>query len=182
MAIKIGAFLNALKFRKTDEEKKEFVKSHIVNSYIPYEKKVAAAQRIVDVSYWITEPSVDDKERKVLHINSTAKYMLTCMTVIDLFTDIERQHGENKMLDDFNNLNSLGIFDILISNINEREFKEFEMVLRMICDDTITNEFENHAFITKQLNRFGDILSVTLSPIMAQLDVDKIKEMINEIR
>ena len=179
--MKLTAFLTAYIFRKSDDEKNNMVKQHIKNEYVPYEKKVSVADAIVRNSYWQKEKDEKGNEYEKLHVNSSAKYMMTCMAVVDLYTDIERQKNDGKMLDDFNALNSLGILDKIISNIDSRELKEFNMVIQMACDDVIANEFENHAFISKQVNRFGKLIGTTLLPIVSQLDLDQIKNILKQI-
>ena len=172
MSTKLTAFITAFKFRKTQEEKESFVREHIKNEYVPYEKKQAVAEAIVKASYW-----AKDGDREYLHINSAAKYMLTCLSMVDLYTDIERNRGNSKALEDFNTLNSYGVFDIIIKFADPKEIKEFDMVLQMACDDLIANEYENHAFIRNQVERFGKLISATLTPILEGLDLDKIKEL-----
>lgn len=176
--MKLSAFMTAYKFRKTAEEKEKIVIEHIKNEYVLYEKKADIAKAIVDNCYWRMAKDLDGTEHKELHIDSVAKYMLTCMAIVDLYTDIERQKGDGKMLEDFNILNGSGVLDYIINNINERELKEFNMVLEMTCEDVMTNEYENHAFITKQVYRFGNLISTALSPVLAQIDLDKINNMI----
>lgn len=173
--------MNAYKFRKTDEEKEKFIKQHLVDTYIPYEQKADVAKAIAEASYWRTEKDLDGKENKVLHIDSIAKYMLTCMSIVDLFTDIERQTNDGKMLEDFNTLNGSGIMDFIIQNVNQRELKEFNMILQLTCEDIISNEFENHAFISKQVDRFGKLIGFVIAPALEKIDVDKIKEVIKNI-
>lgn len=181
MSIKMSAFMNAYKYRKTQEEKEQFIISHIKDEYIPYETKADVAKAIVNCSYWRTEKGIDGVERKVFYVDSVAKYMLTCMSMIDLFTDIERSKTNGKMLDEFNKLNSAGIFDVILQNINKRELNEFNMVLDFTCRDVIANEYENHAFISKQVDRFGNLLGAIIAPVLEQLDVDKIRNMITSI-
>lgn len=176
MSTKLTAFMTAYKFRKTDEEKLEMIRKHIKNEYIPYEKKANIANAIADNSYWITEKLDDGTETKKLHVNSVAKYMLTCIAIFDLYTDIERQKNDGKMLEDFNMLNESGVFDLLIQNIDQRELKEFNMIVSMTCDDVIANEFENHAYFSKQIDRFGKLIGTALAPAIAQLDMDQILE------
>ena len=182
MSIKLSAFLTAYKFRKSDDEKEEIIKKHILNEYVPFEKKADVAKAIVETSY---HQKIKDKygnERTVLHVDSVGKFMLTCMAMLDLFTDIERSKGDGKMLEEFNALNSLGIFDMIINNLDQRELKEFNMVLQLTSDDFMTNEYENHAFITEQVERFGELIGATLSPVLAQLDTDKIEEIIDKFK
>ena len=179
--MKLTAFMTAIRFRKTLEEKEKMVKEHMKNEYVPYEKKADIAKAIVQNCYWTDEKDANGNVRSVLHVDSVAKHMCTCMAIVDLYTDIERQKFEGKMLDDFNALNGSGILDIILSNIDQRELKEFNMVLQMTCDDVIANEFENHAFINKQVDRFGKIIGNILLPIASQLDLDQIKNILKQV-
>jgi len=178
MSIKLNSFINVFKTKKNDEEKLELVKKHINNEYIPYEHKVAVAQTIIDNSFWKKEVLSDGTETKVLHIDSVVKYMMFCMCVIDLFTDIER--NKKSMLEDFNTLNSFRIFDLIIQCVNQRELDEFNMILDFLSKDTIQNEFEIHSYITKQVSRFADLFGSAILPALENLDLDKLNDVIKE--
>ncbi len=179
--MKLTAFMAILNTRKSEEDKETLIKEHIKSEYIPYEQKADVAKRIVNSCYYKKEKD-GDLERHIMHIDSVAKYMLTCMSIIDLFTDIERSKKSGSMLDEFNALNSAGVFDMLVKNINQIELKEFNMVLQMTCDDVMTNEYELHSFISNQVERFGKLIGITISPILEQLDVSKIQNMIDNIK
>ena len=129
MSTKLTAFITAYKFRKTDEEKMAFLKEHIKSDYVPFEKKADIAKAIVQASYYVKEKDINGNEVQKFRADSIAKYMLTCMSLLDLYTDIERNKNEGKMLEDFNVLNEYGIFDVLIQNIQPRELKEFNMII-----------------------------------------------------
>ena len=181
MSIKLSFFMTKYKMKKTDEERLQFVKEYIKNEYVPFETKADVAKAIVDTSYWRTE-KIDGNKRKVLHVDSVANYMLKCMALVDLYTNIERQKNEGKMLEDFNTLNGSGILDMIIQSINPRELKEFNMVLQMTQDDVIANEFENHAFISQQVERFGQLIGTALSPVIEQLDFEQIEKVIDQFK
>lgn len=182
MSKNISAFLAEYKTKKTDEDKINYVKSHVIDEYIPYEKKVDFASAIVQSSYYEDEePDTDDNSHKVFHVDSVAKYMLTCMALVDLFTDIERQRGDGNILNDFNALNKARIFDLIIQCIDPQELKEFRMILQMECDDLIANEYENHAFISKQVERFGSLIGTIIQPLLSQLDTNKLEEIMSKI-
>lgn len=182
MSTKLTAFITAYKFRKTDEEKIAFLKEHIKSDYVPFEKKADIAKAIVQASYYVKEKDINGNEVQKFRADSIAKYMLTCMSLLDLYTDIERNKNEGKMLEDFNILNEYGIFDVLIQNIQPRELKEFNMIIQMTVDDLLTNEYEMHSFIRNQVERFGTLISTALSPIIEKLDVEEIKKVINEMK
>ncbi len=169
------------KIKKTNDEKLQMVKEHVLNQYVPFEKKADVAKAIVDNSYW-REEEINGEKRKVLHIDSVANYMLKCMAIVDLYTDIERQKGDGKMLEDFNTLNGSGILDFIIQSIDQRELKEFNMILQMTQDDVVANEFENHAFISQQVERFGKLIGTALSPVISQLDIGQIEKVIDQFK
>ena len=56
------------------------------------------------------------------------------------------------------------------------------MVLQMTQDDVIANEFENHAFISQQIERFGKLIGTALSPVISQLDIGQIEKVIDEFK
>ena len=179
--MKLSAFMTAIKFRKTPEEKEKIIAEHMKHDYVPYEKKADVAKAIIDTCYWNEVKDVNGNTNKVFYVDSVAKHMCTCMALVDLYTDIERQKSDGKMLEDFNTLNGSGILDMILSNIDQRELKEFNMVLQMVGEDAITNEYESHAFISKQVERFGDLVGNVLLPIVGQLDLNKLKEIMDQI-
>lgn len=181
MSIKLSFFMTKFNIKKTEDEKLQMVKEHILNQYVPFEKKADMAKAIVDNSYW-REEEINGEKRKVLHIDSVANYMLKCMAIVDLYTDIERQKGDGKMLEDFNTLNGSGVLDFIIQSVNQRELKEFNMILQMTQDDVIANEFENHAFISQQVERFGKLIGTALSPVISQLDIGQIEKVIDQFK
>ena len=181
MSKKMNAFLVEYKTKKTVEEKEECVKKYMKNEYVPYDKKADVANAIADTSYHRIETDKDGNERKVFHADSIARYMLMCMAMVDLYTTIERQKIGGNMLDDFNAMNSNGALDLILKNIDPSEIKEFKMVIQMACDDLMTNEYENHAFISKQVERFGELIGTVIAPFLSQLDTSKIEEIMGKI-
>ena len=129
--------------------------------YIPYEKKITICEMIIESSYY--KKSEDGKTRK-LHINSPAQYMLYCLNLVKHYTNI--QVDFNKSLEEFNMLNENGLIDIIVGNISEREHQEFSMILDMVRNDTMQNEYEIHAFISNQVERFGELLGHVVKPAL----------------
>lgn len=176
--MKLTSFMSVLKTKKTPEDRAEYIKEHIKNEYIPYEKKADTAKAIVKTAFY-----QKDGDREVFKVDSVAKYMLICISILDLYTTIERNTGRNgNMLEEFNQLNAAGIFDILIQHIDQRELKEFHMVLDMVESDEMTNNYEPHAFIQSQVERFGTLIGATLEPVLKSLDINQICEMVTQIQ
>lgn len=173
--------------REYDEAEKsglddEIIRKHMNDEYVLFEDKVDAAKAIVDACYWNTEEDDFGNSRSVLNINSILKYYLTHMVILELFTDLERSFDGKQMLDDFNELNRRGIFKKIKQYINPDELSEFNTILQMICDDVIANEYENHAFVRKQVTRISDLFINVLRPVLEELDYEKIKnDLINSI-
>ena len=162
------------------DSKDRVVCDHLKDEYIPFEKKADAAKAITDVCYWDTETDEHGNSKSVLRINSILKYYLTYMTILELFTDLEKASSGKQMLEDFNQLNKRGIIKKIIQNINQDELSEFYSILQMTCDDIVSNEYENHAFITKQVNKYLDILRTLIIPTIENIDLNKIKDIVND--
>lgn len=167
---------------KVDELVKEYENneyydftSHILeNIYIPIEKKQAVCQYIVQNSYY----TLKDGER-LFQANTTKLYVLTALGLVDLYTDIERD--ENDVLGDFNKLNEIGFLAFLEDELDDHhnhEYEEFQLVLNAEKEDLLTNEYEPHGFIRHQAERFGNLIGATLYPVIKDLDVDKLGNMI----
>ena len=174
--MKIDTFLTLYKNKKNENDRVEFIESHVEDKYVPIEEKQARAQSIIKSSYY--QKNKDGSES--FHVNSVAKYMLSCMTLLDLYTDIERSNKEGKILDEFNKLNEIGIFDLIIQMINPKEIKEFNMILDMESSDIMTNEYELEGFIRNQVERFGNLIGATLLPVLNNLDVGQIEDVVKK--
>jgi len=159
--------------KETNSEYNHAYEMHVKNIYVPIEKKQARAKTIVQSACYITT----EDGGKQYHVNSVAIYVLTGLTYVDLYTDIER--GEN-ILEDFNKLNEICFFEDMKNFISEREREEFEMVLDMELEDLEKNEYELGAFIRNQVERFATLFGTALAPVLENIDLDKVKEQLEE--
>ena len=166
------------------QTKQAFVDKVMNPQYIPYEKKIAICEKIIENSYY---KKSDDGETKKLHINSPAQYMLYCLNLVRYYTNIKVDFSNS--LEEFNMLNENELLDVIISSIPEKEFKEFRIVLDMVESDVIQNEYETHAFISNQVERFGELFGHVakpaldrLSEILENMDEKTIDKIINKIK
>ena len=114
--MKIDDFLdkyNSIKY--SSEQVEKLYKSIIKDVYIPLEQKQSLASHILNNSYYITE---DDGSKKFKQ-NSVARKMLECISLIDLYTTLERTTEDNGILRDYNKLNEIRFFDNLCNYINK---------------------------------------------------------------
>ena len=177
--MKIDTFLKLYSVRKNDEEREALVKEHITNTHVSYTDKCDRAELIAQSSFYIKEKDENGVEQKKFHQNSAARYMLYSLTVVDMFTDIEVDFKNS--VEFFEKING-EVLDYIILNVDDRELKEFRMLLDFACDDLITNEYENHAFFAEQFNRFGKLVGASLAPVIEELDFQKIQEVIGKIK
>lgn len=141
----------------------------VIRKYIPLEEKDFRAKTIVDNSYY---------ENGEFKVNSTAKHMLTFLSIVDMYTDIEIDFKD--ALSEYNQLDESMALDEIVSEISDKDLNEFRIILEMKCNDMITNEYELHSYINKQVERFGELVRNVLKPVIEGLDVEKIIEVLND--
>lgn len=177
--MKLDTFLKLYNVRKNAEEREALVKEHITNTHVSYTDKCDRAELIARSSYYVKEKDENGVEQKRFHQNSAAKYMLYSLAVVDMFTDIDVDFKNS--VEFFEKING-EILDYIVLNVNERELNEFRMLLEFACDDLIANEYENHAFFKEQIDRFGKLISVSIKPLLEDLDIQKIQEVIEKMK
>ena len=104
--------------------------------------------------------------------------MFYSLTIVDLYTKIEIDY--KKALEQFELLNG-EILDLIINHIDQREKNEFKMLLEFACDDILVNEYETHAFIRNQVDRFATIFGDIIAKSVENLDMNSIQEIINQM-
>ena len=176
--MKIDTFLKLYSTKKTEEEKTAAIAQIMNNAHIGYADKVDRVGIIAKNSYHVKEAGADGVEREVFRQNSAAKYMLYSLTLVDLYTTLEIDFKQSLEL--FEKING-EVLDMIIMSIDERERKEFQMLLDFACDDLLVNEYEPHAFIRGQVERFGSLFGTIIAPVIENIDVSKIEEVLKQI-
>ncbi len=154
------------KYNETNvvQTKQAFVEKVMNLHYVPYERKITICENIIKSSYY---KESEDGMKKILLINSPAQYMLYCLNLIKEYTYIEVDF--KKSLEEFNMLNECGLLDVIIFCIPDRESKEFRRILDMVESDVMHNEYETHAFISNQVERFGELFGHIVNPALNRL-------------
>lgn len=160
----VAEFCKKYNDAKSNEVKELLIKGIMNIDYVPYEQKIVICEQIIDRTYYIK----DENDIKKFHVYSPGRYMLYCLWLIKKYTNIEIDF--NNSLSEFNLLNKYRVLDVIISKIPEIEVKEFRMILDMVENDVITNEYENHAFISNQVERFGKLIGFTLTPLLEKIN------------
>ena len=112
-----------------------------------------------------------------MHINSVVKYMLTNLAYLAMYTDLKL--SDNSLVD-FDSLNEVGFFEKIQAYISQKELAEFAYIIDLASNDAIANEYEPHAFIRNQAERFGSLIGATLLPFLEALDLGQIENVVKE--
>lgn len=164
------------------EQKLEWIKSIAnIKKYIPYSQKLMHASAIVDYS------CIDNGQ---ILFDSCKGYMLEIFSLIYLYTDLEVD--KKNFNSDYDILLENGVLNIILELIPESERTEFSMIVTMRRQDFIDNNYEGHAFLSKQVDKISKILEevslVGLEKLSNKIDTaDKtklysfIKEFKNEL-
>lgn len=177
--MKIDTFVKLFSTKKTEEEKSDAINQVMKHVSISYSDKLNRANLIARHSYYTKEKDINGVENEVFKQNSAAKYMLYSLTMVDLYTNIDIDYKQS--IECFEKING-EILDRIICAIDERERKEFQMLLDFACDDIIVNEYELHSFIGKQIDRFGALIGASLTPILNSIDLNKLEEIVSQIK
>lgn len=147
-----------------DEKKRDVLLSNVVkNHYVPFEQKIAICQKVVELSYYVKE-EINGKEYKRPRINSSTQYVLFNLYLVNEYTNILVQFKNT--IEEFNLLNGCGALDDIIVRINDRESKEFRMVLDMAESDLLQNEYEIHAYVNNLMDRVENIVDTVGTPAL----------------
>ena len=163
--MKVDEFVELVDQAGNDEKVQEIVMEHIKDVYVPYEEKVNRAQQIVDMScLW------DVGDETMVKVNSPTMNMLTALSIINVYTDIEIGREDGDALRGFNLLNSRGIINMIIALMNQDEFKEYDKIIQMCYNDLMTNEYGIHAFVDKQMKQLKLLFSPAMPAITQMLE------------
>lgn len=174
-----------------DQLKDSFINKNLeIKPYASIIKKVGYAQAILNKSMYDQEEYTDEEGNKRLRktdrikVNSVVQYVQFCRFIITTYTNLEIEDGS--FIKDYDALKSSGLLDILIIGdentpplIPVNETAEFRSILDMKAKDVLTNEYEPHAFISNQIERFAMLSNVTLNPIIEAFG-EKIGDMPKE--
>ena len=154
--------------------------------YLPVNIKDAIAIVITDRTMFEQEKYTDKngeiKFRKTdnIHVNSFVQYMLFVREVIEKYTNLICSDDTNFMTD-YDLLKSSGLLDKLMigENVNGKEIpplipaseiSEIRTLIDMHKSDIMQNMYEPHAYISRQVERFGTLANITIEPLMKLIE------------
>lgn len=169
--ITVSNFINEYKSFTNDRVKESCLKKHIFgNKYVPYEEKCAICKGIIDAS---TKSIIDNKE--IFRQDTTARYMLYCLKLIDTYTDIVIDFS--KALAEFNMLDKEDFVTLLLDNIPAKEKTKIDTILKMKLDDYYENERSVIGFISKLSDKFNFVKDEFVTVFNRKLEEEDAAEL-----
>lgn len=175
----------------TEKTKEDYITKHLeIKEYLPIIQKDVLAKRLVNATVYKYEGEGDDRVRtNRIHINSIAQRVQFARLIIEAYTNLTATSAT--FTDEYDALKQSGLYDILLVNYEDRqsmipawEIAECSELVQLKIKDAMTNSYEIHSFVEEQVERFGKLANITLSPLLKTLEskVGSIsKEDINNI-
>lgn len=166
-----------------DSLKNRYIQEKLsIISYLPVNIKDAIAIVITDRTMFEQEKYTDEngetKFRKTdnIHVNSFVQYMLFVREVIEKYTNLIHSDEANFMTD-YDLLKSSGLLDKLMIGeiVNGKEIpplipiseiSEIRTLIDMHKSDIMQNMYEPHAYVSRQVERFGTLINTLVEPFM----------------
>lgn len=163
--------------KRPNQTKENYIKDTLkVISYIPLAKKISLVDKLIDVSMYEFEDYVKENGEKSrrrtdrIKVDSVVQYFLFCRTLIECYTNLERE--TDNFFEEYDLLKSSGLLDRLIVGNEEKlplipidEIAEMKSLVEMKQKDVITNYMNIQSFVSNQITRFDDIVSA-LKPVI----------------
>lgn len=172
--MKLNSFIKKYDAFGTDEERAEFLKSHIKRTYVPFMEKNTMAERAAKVSCVF-----DDKYDK----HSSIFDMFQRLDMFEAYTDIEFDRvKDGQVFTDkvYDTLQMRGLFDKL--DIPEREYEEFDMVYYQALMDLGAKYTSQYAMNEKMAERINNIFKAINENLESFINSGELNDVINSIK
>ena len=153
----VDVFVKQIKMNK---DRETYIQQRIIKDYIPYEEKIARCEQIINVSSYI-----DVGDHKIYRINTPIRFLLTALTIINEYTDIDISFDDDQFVKEYNLLDANGLIDELLKAIPKHEHETWMMLLTMIDDDKHENERSLIAYFDTKIEAITNILTTSLEAI-----------------
>ena len=166
--MKIKEFTEKYNAMATDRLKEDYLNDNLhIKTYLPFLTKVTLADKLAKVTTL-------DKDTGNVNVKSDINYLLFCRMIVEQYTDLQVE--TEGFYEEYDLLNESGLLDKIMQMIPEKEINEFKMICDMKKSDLLQNKYENHAFISEQVTRFGELIGTILKPAL-----DKISEQLENL-
>lgn len=180
----IKAFVERYENCATEKTKKDCLKDYLeVKKYIPFNLKVALAERLVSVTCFETiekkdfdGKSIREKTGRIKN-DSVGRTLLFYRIVVEQYTNLTVETAG--FYEEYDMLRSSGILEYILASIPEDERAEFSRIVDMKVSDTLSYYDSPQKFVSDQVERFGTLIGVTLNPFLEKL-ADQLGELDEE--
>ena len=172
--MKLNSFIKKYDAFETDEERAEFLKSHIKRTYVPFMEKNTMAERAAKVSCVF-----DDKYDK----HSSIFDMFQKLDMFEAYTDIEFDRvKDGQVFTDkvYDALQMREIFDKL--EISEKERDEFDMIYYQALMDLGAKYTSQYAMNEKMAERINNIFKAINENLESFINSGELNDVINSIK
>ena len=143
-----------------EDELEKYLADRIKVNYVSYTDKCGICDRILNASCYV---EIDG--RKTFKINSSARFMLFMVALIQEYTDIE---FSDNIVADFEMLDRAGMIDAIVSFIPDGEYTTMENLLNMGLSDKMENERSIVTLLENSRDAIGLALA-TIGDLMEEL-------------
>lgn len=170
----------------TETVKPDYITEHLeIKQYLPILQKDVLVQRLVNATVHKYEGEGEERVRTTrININSVAQRVQFARLIIEAYTNLTAT--TSAFADEYDALKQSGLYDLLLVNYEDRqslipawEIAECSDLVDLKIRDAMTNSYEIHGFIEEQVERFGRLANIAISPMIKSLQ-DKIDSMSKE--
>lgn len=157
-------------------ETKPEIASIIRTDYIPFETKVAFANKCI-------RNNLTDKQ--MISMNTPLNYLTFVMSLLEMYTTLEID--PTKPLTTYNELQSNGrLVDLIMEELKELpDFEEYQIVYKMAINDFRDNHLSVRGFIQRQVQKVAGYCNEQLKILnenLKEIDMDDLKSLIKALR
>lgn len=169
--ILVTDFVNKYNGYKADTAKTEYLNKTIkVVKYVSYASKVVFANQIVEQTH-----NVDNG---IVNINTAKQYALFVIGIISMYTNLEFSDAP---LSDYDLLDELGLIEVIIGMIPDKEYQNTKLVLDMVTNDFMTNNYGTVPLLQKLVASFIEFFSPVLDNIR-NMDNDTLTSIVEKLK
>lgn len=117
------------------DHKESVIQKHIVRQYVPFEKKIAEAKNIVELSCYKNMIDANGNAQKMFWIDSTKKCFITFLAMLRMYTDLTMSEDTLK---DYNALAEKKLDRLILSCLPEDSL-DFNEIINMVLEDEEEN-------------------------------------------
>lgn len=171
--ISVQDFVDKINRYASKDAKNKYIESIVLkDKYVDYMTKVTLVRDF-------TNKSCLDQNGNV-RMNSCGKYLMYVRTILSLYTKLELDEDSSSgFFHEFDMLNKYRIIDDIMKNVPKSELSEWDTIMSMCHQDLITNNYEIHGYISRNVDNIMTAIDKSAEPLVNAM-IEKVKEMDTE--